>query len=365
MSKYCYATLLTEPRYLPCVIRCKQTMEHYNTKYPYLALIPEGDKYLRNILEGYGILCEEIHVDKFNPLESSQMWLHSDTINKMQLLNLVQYDKILYLDADIVLCGNIDDEFDKIAMDEEFGFYTDNGVITGLMFMVKPIKNFYASKILPLKDKYENDELIYWEFYSHQTGLREVPENVIHFGGPVKPWQNGEPALRTIRWIFLRSSKEEFISWIENRVKFDGILNAWFFHQKSVRVYAYVALILSKEDMIKVVELNRKMKKWGFSRPLIACIPEEAEFLEEFLFNSDNMLFRIIPKDNYENTMKKISCLVDIFKMDYHAIGFINNLDMEISENFDYIFAKSLDPEIKKKATEKYSNNLLILELFD
>jgi alpha-N-acetylglucosamine transferase len=45
--------------------------------------------------------------------------------NKFQLLNLIEYDKIFFLDADIILNDNMDNEFENIKEDEIFHLYSE------------------------------------------------------------------------------------------------------------------------------------------------------------------------------------------------------------------------------------------------
>jgi hypothetical protein len=47
MENNCYITLMTNEFFLPCVKRCAQTIKHFNSKYPYIVMIPKDNEYLK------------------------------------------------------------------------------------------------------------------------------------------------------------------------------------------------------------------------------------------------------------------------------------------------------------------------------
>ena len=93
----CYITLMTNEKYLPCVIRAAQTFKYFKSKYPYIVMIPKYNSFLKNNLIKHNIQFKEIEIYKLiddNPI------FYNDTINKFQLFNFIEYDQICFLDAD-------------------------------------------------------------------------------------------------------------------------------------------------------------------------------------------------------------------------------------------------------------------------
>lgn len=365
-KKYCYATLITNEKYLHCIIRCKQTMEYFKTKYPFIALIPEGYNEMKLKLESNNILCREIKVDKFCSAKTLYEPFYEDTINKFQIFNLTEFEKVCFLDGDVILAGNLDSKFDDFLPNEQVHLYTDydnNQLLTGMIFIVKPDSNFYSKKVLPLASLYENDEQILKHYFSHQVNLRKVPDEIVHFGGYIKPWDKGIIAFETIRKIFLIDDSETFVKKIENKMEFEGLMQEWFLYQRTPRAYAYVVFIKNKEDLDKAIALNQKMKNYGFTYSLIICL---SNYNEEFMFSllQHQIPFRII-QDDFSNIAKKIILSYQIFENDYYRLCIIDNLDLEINENFDYIFSKTLHPSIIENFLKKYENDIFFLKIFD
>lgn len=371
MNKYCYMTLVTNEKFLPCVIRCNQTMEHFKSKYPYIVLIPNiYNQKIKDILIENNILYKEINVDKF--VDGSPHY-YNDTINKFQLLNFIEYEKICFLDADVFLNSNIDNEFDKFTSEDDiFYLYSEHGndkenslVLTGQSFIIRPNPEFYQ-KILDLtrndpERDFDNDEEILNYYFNEQRGLRKMPDGISHFGGFIKPWEPVVPRFHSIKNIFTKASKEEFLSIFNNYIAFLGLYHQWTDYQNVQRAFAYTVIVKTVEDAEKVLKLNQQMRDYGFSYPIISCIASEDKEIQNIL-DSKTLPFRLIPPDqDYSNLFNCIQIQNKLFEFDYYGILFINNLDIQILESFDFIFSIYLKTELKKQFFEKYNNELILL----
>lgn len=367
MKKNCYATLITDIKYLPCVIRCKQTMEHFNTAYPYLALIPEGDQHLKAELEKNNILCREIQIKRFFTNNKYQMWFYEDTINKFQLFNLIEYEKICFLDADVVLAGNIDDEFDKFTGEEEVFLYSPPDPhhigISGTMFIIRPDVNYFDTKILPLIATYENDEQILEHYYPYQIGLRQLTHKIIHFSGFLKPWQKGDPYLATIKHLFLHSTKEEFVAWVENIKEVQSLRKAWEAYVNLLKPYLYVAIVKNENELDSIQELRLNMQNMGFIYPLMVCLPDRDELIKKFFSSNIDVLYHIVPDKAYETNVAQLKCVFDACWSDYSKVCFISDVNMRFQESIDYIFSKTLHNDKREQFKSLYGESLLVWDL--
>lgn len=105
-----YSTVITKDLYLPFVIRQKQMMDKLQCKYPFVVMVSDTvSEWAKEELKKYNILYEEVPTFKFNCRYTKK---YEDTLNKFQFLKLEQYEKVIFLDADIIIYKNLDDIFD-------------------------------------------------------------------------------------------------------------------------------------------------------------------------------------------------------------------------------------------------------------
>ena len=151
-----------------------------------------------------------------------------NTFFKLQVANCVQYEKIIFLDSDMIIMDNIDHLFEKehgsaVAAGNAVN-WDYNNLNSGLM-VIMPNKNFYNVLISNiqaamvrrfnqgynvsdqdvfqenLSDWTERDELhlpekyncYYHEMYQVCKKLKYKHKDiyVIHFSGAIKPWSGG------------------------------------------------------------------------------------------------------------------------------------------------------------------------------
>ena len=130
---YSYVTLLTDDTYTYGIVLLVETMKKCNTKYPLHVLITEDvSEPSLVILKQLGLtyslvnkieIPNEIHEynSSINP-KTAGIWRYCYT--KFHVFNQTQFDKIIFLDADIMLLKNIDHLFDcphmTAALDDEY-----------------------------------------------------------------------------------------------------------------------------------------------------------------------------------------------------------------------------------------------------
>lgn len=232
MKNYSYVTLLTNDSYAYGVTLLVESMKQVKTKYPlHVLIIDEVSAATRQMLSELGVSYEIVdviptpatiyeHNIKINPGIAST-WRHCWT--KFQVFGLTQFEKIVFLDADIMLCKNIDNLFKMTkgtaAVDGEyFGLWSDSHFNAGCMVIEPAQEEFdnllkFANSLnidnLPLQiiadqevlnmyykdwprqkhlhlDKYYN----IFAPYIQETQLEDLKDKVqfIHFIGR-KPWQ--------------------------------------------------------------------------------------------------------------------------------------------------------------------------------
>lgn len=107
MNNYAYITLATNETYLIYAAYLQASLKINNSQYPLIIMITEDlqdNKYLKYFNNVITIphlqFSYRIHIDRY-----------VNTINKFYMFNLIEYDKLIFLDADMVLFTNIDKLF--------------------------------------------------------------------------------------------------------------------------------------------------------------------------------------------------------------------------------------------------------------
>lgn len=115
-KKYVYATVLSTKGYIPGVIKLYKSLKSTQAKYPFVCVcsISITDNDILK-LKAYGIDClrlTECAVDNVTIYENDNSLSHwKYTYDKLLLFGLTQYDKIVYLDSDMMAMENIDELF--------------------------------------------------------------------------------------------------------------------------------------------------------------------------------------------------------------------------------------------------------------
>ncbi|KAI9700245.1 MAG: hypothetical protein M1836_002259 [Candelina mexicana] len=115
---YAWATLLTRPSYLAGVIILAHTLKKHGTKYPLIVLTtPTLPASCASILEREGRRSNLVTVKQVGPLLPREN-VHviaerfTDTWTKLRVFELTTYDKLVFIDADIMILRNMDELLD-------------------------------------------------------------------------------------------------------------------------------------------------------------------------------------------------------------------------------------------------------------
>lgn len=109
-SNYTYITLLSSKEYLWGVLTLNQSLQNVQSKYPLTVCLTEDvmDKKIINILNK-----EKINYISIRKLSYKTNFKNTiaNTASKIQIFNLYQFDKIVYIDSDVLVIKNIDNLF--------------------------------------------------------------------------------------------------------------------------------------------------------------------------------------------------------------------------------------------------------------
>ena len=211
--KYAYVTLLSSEDYLPAVLILNQNLKDVNSKYPLLVAVTENIfEKVKSYLIKENILYKVIPFIEYSK-RTQENWMRSRgtsyTLNiasKFILFKLYEYDKLVYIDSDILIYKNIDELFNY----PDGALYNDNGTPFIGLFVFTPINhkvdyyfalsnvfNIIESDVLePLFFPFKSnpDYRIPFEYYVNITYQNLDTFNfdaikVFHFCYKYKPWK--------------------------------------------------------------------------------------------------------------------------------------------------------------------------------
>jgi len=196
--KIAYCVEAANKEYLIGCLRIGQRMKYLGSKYPVIVLVNDtiSDD---NLTEFYK---SNIEVRKFS--EANFLLMTKNTSAAFESLNLIDYDFIYNIEADMLPLYNIDKYVEHYIrlIDEPYNIFMCNGR-TGHMF-IKPNKDVYnvlKNDILSIG----NCDIVEEYFMRHRTNQEflecgkyinfsalnvEDPDGLLHFPFSCKPWEN-------------------------------------------------------------------------------------------------------------------------------------------------------------------------------
>lgn len=180
MNNYCYATLLGTDDYIAGVLGLYYSLKKVCAKYPLVVIVPNNiQKNTIQILEKNNILYKKVENNSFS--DNISQINYKSTFNKFHCFTLVGYDKVIFLDADIILYKNIDHYF---LLNSFSAFRGWAGTITGGIFVIKPNMEL-AKNIFTNYQHCENDEqilniLFLDEFLKNKSFLLEEDHDILY-----------------------------------------------------------------------------------------------------------------------------------------------------------------------------------------
>lgn len=217
LFKKTYITLLSSDDYLPSVLVLNESLKRVNSLYPLtVAVTRDLSESTISALRKFKINIE--FIDRFTlDSEEFSVFLKNkpqilNTLSKVELFKLTNYDKLVYLDSDSIILKNIDDLFkypDGSATHLEIGVSAavDDKAFSGLMVFnpsYHPYKYYKTlMSVLNLLDgdliaglwypvRSNPDYRIPPEYFACYHRLSMYPNEIkgVHFINEWKPWLN-------------------------------------------------------------------------------------------------------------------------------------------------------------------------------
>lgn len=177
-SNYAYTTLISGDDYFWGAVCLYFSLKKMKCKYPLILMMNKCSEEIVNIAYEFAanytdIIVKEITYDYFRMSGTNY---YEGTINKFQFLNFKEYDKIMFLDADVILDQNLDEIFEY---NEPYYTYNYDALFEdhsehrfwGGSFLLRPIDFDYQEILNTYLDKYLEDELVLLDML-----LKKYPE---------------------------------------------------------------------------------------------------------------------------------------------------------------------------------------------
>lgn len=197
-----YITLITNENYLNGALTLAQSVKNTKTKIPFFVLVP--DNINERVIEK--LTLNDVKYIKFadsqtEQVETNHYW--KDTITKLRVFALTEFDKIVFLDADAIVFKNIDFLFEKphlsaVAAGKEL--HPDWVYLNSGLMVIEPDKEHYNAMVSLIEEAHNEcikagrpfgDQDVISKFYSdwhkkEELHLHSVFNVLLGYGGILK-----------------------------------------------------------------------------------------------------------------------------------------------------------------------------------
>lgn len=246
MKNYAYVSLLATDNYIGAAIVLMECWRELKSPYPFYMMVTENISQEKiEILEVLGFKI--IHIDEWQPTEYVNMkeslkddkeamhwhgtnplsngWQH--IFSKLLIWNLTQFDKVCWVDLDIIFFRNIDDVFDlpgSTFLEPDANDYVSSQLIVAEPneHLFKALKE-YGDKFIPTEETHHSiftdEDIIHSFFHDEIANCKKfIPITYsyawnrcsialefmqlshqlhgVHITGPAKPWLLGNDYIR-------------------------------------------------------------------------------------------------------------------------------------------------------------------------
>lgn len=186
-----YVCVLSTNNYLEGVLILNENLKFLNSKYKLLCLINENiTDNSKKILDYFGIKYKIMNSIPYKTInEEHPNW--SYTFDKINVVSLIEYEKIVFLDLDILILKNIDDLFERKTpcMARDYP-WNEEKFSSGIMVLTPNKSDFDKMKKLVQQNDIKlnkiGDQDIYNEYYKNINELDrtyDVSRQVLNYYG--------------------------------------------------------------------------------------------------------------------------------------------------------------------------------------
>lgn len=188
MSKYCWTTLLATDNYVWGVIGLHYSLQRVETDYPLIVIATDNlSQETFNLLEKVGIQYKIFPYKEFIMQEDTYTH-YSCTINKFYAWTFTEYEKVGFIDADVLINLNIDFFFRFPAFCSCQYYYPKiNGVnrvqgVYSFIFILNPDESFAERIFEEFKNCLDDEQVLDYFFFANSDYLNHwLPNDISLF----------------------------------------------------------------------------------------------------------------------------------------------------------------------------------------
>lgn len=195
MNNYTYMTMLTNDNYVYGVIMLFDSLQKVKSQYPLTVLVTEDvAEATLEILSQLNISYKQVQSNLLPKnifennilINQSKAGQYYNIFTKFEVFNQIEYEKIIYLDADILVLKNLDHLFKKPHMTAAFEneYYNKKNIFNTGCLVISPsmeeynkIISFYNDIIQTNNQEFISDQSILNSFYSNWKDKIELHLN--------------------------------------------------------------------------------------------------------------------------------------------------------------------------------------------
>ena len=252
---YAFVTVLSTNNYYKGVVALFESLKRTNTKYNnFVVVVNEDiDQDIINKLNNRGYRVIKKNKITFDFVKNDAYTYWHNTFDKFHVFDLVEFDKIVYLDSDMYIARNIDELFDYPDMSAVVagkGYVPEWVEIGSGMMVIVPKENTSLGLIETLKNtKYDKDigdqDVIetyydwknknlaisenynlfadYIDYYINNLGYSTDSIAIVHFIGGIKPWMLTKEEQEEKKNNYIKDNKKYQLEYF---TKYVDILNS-------------------------------------------------------------------------------------------------------------------------------------------
>ena len=360
MNRYLYCSLATTKKYVEGIVYLYNSFLRTKSKYPFLALITSNiDSNDIDILKEYKIPFKIIPYYSF--LKNKDKNYFKDTINKFQIFDLKDYDKVFFLDADMFLFKNLDDMLDSIDDNEDKIYcFKSNGndlPIGGEGFIISPNKYSFKDILNKYQETNCTDEGVLCELYKNNDiiilkNYNNLGNILYHDGGYyIKYWECLNINIELFFQLDSRALQSFFfIYWNQ--------LKHLYFLDNQPKKYLYVSLATNSKYLKGAYYLYKSLIKTKSKYPFLLLVTDNLLTQDYEYLDSKKIPYKIIKHKAFkqENRFKDTINKFEVLNLkEYDKVFFIDS-DILLIKNIDFLFDLSMDTNILITERYKYPN---------
>lgn len=328
-----YVCCLSTDNYLDGVLILNENLKRIHSKYPLLCIINENiSQKTRDILTFFGITFQEINNIQFDGSDNSDLYgdygfnksYLKNTFDKLNIFSLIQYEKLVYLDSDLLILENIDSLFEyphlSCPRDLPFNMTKFN---SGIMVLEPNMDDFYALKEASFKANEEkrkiSDQDIINKYFEEITPLdygynmvREISDEYITYFDGVKILPE---ARRGVAYFLENSEYNKIIHYIGKIKPFmisdgfdDDYSYLYQYYSNIVRRQKNLFECTLQEDLVSIIVPIYNKEKY-LDRCLESILTQTYSNLEVILVNDGSLDDSLPICEKYQQSDSRIKII--------------------------------------------------------